>query len=828
MRNFSLFKTQLSMFRVAAAVLLSLCVSMIAEAYRVSGSVAERSSKEPLPYTSYQVFAAADSVPLVSDVTDEEGRFALELASGDYRIGLEYIGSLPAEKHFKIEDADVDLGMLLLDTSEEEEQLEAVTVVARKDLISSDGAKLTYDAERDPSASTSTILEILRKVPMVTVDGEDNIKVKGNSNFKIYINGKPDPLLSGDPSTVLRSMPASSIKKIEVITDPGAKYDAEGVAGILNIVMDKKQSIEGYNVSGNVSLSSNGGFSSLYGRTKVRNVTASMQVYYNDGTFFRPHQYSDSERIDYANDRDYRNLVDSRQQSKFRSGGGNLSLSWEPDTLNLFSFSLRYYNGVNPSEVTQQNLMEDVGGNRVWSYDRFFTTRNTSEVLTPYFSYQHTFPNNQQHSLTLSYQLSHWGNTYDADQTSYNFFGIEGSLFPLMRTENSWDGDEHTFQADYALPLGEHHTFEAGAKALLRKPKGNTVYLSGAEEAALFPTSLFHLGQINDLFALYAAYSGSFGLFSARAGLRYELSRMGLRYREQLNTDYPDFTTNLNDVVPNASLTFKFDNASNLRASYSMRIQRPSLNQLSPAVNDLTYGSLFYGNPNLKTAHANKFELKYSNYGGKFSGEAEVNYSLTNDDVGRLMFMQDGIEHTTFENIGRSQLLTLGGYLTYQITNEMEIGLNGLCLYNDYKSDKGLVALHSHGWDWSLFCDYSYTTPFKMRIDAWGGYSSGSIYMQTKSSEWYNYGVNLSRSFLKNDMLTINLSANNVLPSHRRVSSVTTTATTRTRASANYRCWNVGVSISIRFGNLRQDVKQTRARISNNDTISSDNDSTRK
>lgn len=129
-------------------------------------------------------------------------------------------------------------------------ELDEVVVMARRELIKSDGAKLTYDVEHDPSAGTNTVMEMLRKVPMVSVDGEDNIKVKGQSNFKIYVNGKPDPMLSGDPKAVLKAMPASSIKRIEVITDPGAKYEAEGTGGILNIITTTKQSLEGYN--GNV------------------------------------------------------------------------------------------------------------------------------------------------------------------------------------------------------------------------------------------------------------------------------------------------------------------------------------------------------------------------------------------------------------------------------------------------------------------------------------------------------------------------------------------------------------------------------------------------
>ena len=220
-------------------VVLSLAVASAAFATVVRGRFVEAVSGDAMVSVPYKVFAGADTVhPVVFDVSDAEGRFSTNLHPGKYRLKTEYVGKKPLSIEFTAANSATDLGDLEL--LEVGEMLSEVTVVATKDLISSDGAKLTYDVERDPSSGTNTVMEMLRKVPMVTVDGEDNIKVKGDSNFKIYINGKPDPMLSGDPKNILKSMPASSIKKIEVITDPGAKYEAEGTAGILNIITDKK------------------------------------------------------------------------------------------------------------------------------------------------------------------------------------------------------------------------------------------------------------------------------------------------------------------------------------------------------------------------------------------------------------------------------------------------------------------------------------------------------------------------------------------------------------------------------------------------------------
>lgn len=206
----------LKRFLLTAAALAS--APALLHAFTISGRITEHISGDALPMATYHVYLPTDTVhPIVNNITDDNGIFREEMKSaGRYIFTAEYAGKRTARMEFELTDEkpDVSLGNIaLLETGHE---LAEVTVVSRKDLISSDGSKLTYDVERDPSAGTNSVIEMLRKVPMVTVDGEDNIKVKGSSNFRIYINGKEDPMLTGDPKSVLKSMPASSIKNITV------------------------------------------------------------------------------------------------------------------------------------------------------------------------------------------------------------------------------------------------------------------------------------------------------------------------------------------------------------------------------------------------------------------------------------------------------------------------------------------------------------------------------------------------------------------------------------------------------------------------------------
>lgn len=218
--------------------------------YSVKGTLVDSLLNESEPYATVRISSAANPDEKVKlSVTDEKGRFNEKLSEpGDYVITLSSVGKNTVKRNFTLSTSNksVDLGTIF--TSEATEMLKGVEVVAQKPLVKAEIDKITYSMEDDPDSKTNTTLEMLKKVPLVTVDGEDNIQVNGSSSFKVHVNGKPNTLMSNNPKEVLRSMPANSIKSIEVITEPGAKYDAEGIGGILNIITTDAK-MQGYNVT---------------------------------------------------------------------------------------------------------------------------------------------------------------------------------------------------------------------------------------------------------------------------------------------------------------------------------------------------------------------------------------------------------------------------------------------------------------------------------------------------------------------------------------------------------------------------------------------------
>ncbi len=793
----------------AAAVILSI-PSVLAADYSVSGRVTTLADGEGCPGAIYRIYLSTDTVtPAAFNVANDEGAFTQSLpSSGDYIIKVEYTGMKAELRNFSI-SADrptVDLGTIAL--TPDDETLQEVVITAKKKLIESDGATLTYNVEDDPEATINTTLEMLRKVPMVTVDAEDNIKVNGNSNFKILINGKEDPMLSGDVKTILKSMPAASIKKIEVITEPGAKYDAEGTGGILNIVTVGKQSLEGYltNLSVNVSDRNYGG--SAYARTKVGNVTASANIAYRDAFDLGYINSSHSTIENLTSEENRYQISEGKPKYSWDYLGGNFNLSWEPDTLNLFTVQGNIGKNNSDSHSKQSMRLENIDKITQWSLERKYTSYDKNIWLGANASYQHTF-GKQGHHIVGSYIFgynSSSDNAYTFTHDMINYF----EEYPWRLEESDSYGRRHTLQIDYANPFSEKHMLEAGVKGNWNNSyqKSNPWYGTEKDNMAIRYSDAVDMMQFQDIMAAYVSYGGTFGKWNVKAGLRYEHTRMGLKY---YIGEYDNFTSYLNDLVPNAAISYRVGDAANLRLAYQMRIWRPGLWNLNPYRNTMIPNQVIYGNPNLDSEKSHGVSLSYSNYGGKLGGSLSVSYRREDNSITSYEFMKDNVLNSTYANIGHRQTTSANLNLNWNIITMLNIGINLSGSYNDFKAHSPELTASNYNWQGDYNVNADYTFPFMLRFSLYAGGGSGWADLQSKSSGYSYHGISLSRSFLKDKSLTISAYGSQIFTPYRTYHNTTTTPTSISTISGRNRAWSVGGSVSIRFGSLRHDVKQTAA-----------------
>lgn len=698
-------------------------------------------------------------------------------------------------------------------------ELDELVIEVKKEVIKSDGAKLTYDLEQDDTSKGQNLLDALRKVPMVTVDGQDNVYIKGSQNFKIYVNGKEDPMLTANYQKVFKAMPAESVSKIEVITEPGAKYDSEGTGGILNLVTERKQSKDGYAGSVNLSASSQNFAGSAYGRIKYKNVTADANVTYADNSLQGQESLSRIEVINESSDTDYRQVIDNSQIFTFGYLGTSLNLSWEPTDYDLFTVGAN----LNRLDATvdrfdMKTSMFSRSGSLQWWYNQKISGTLENLGASGNASYRRIFDDCGQ-SLTAAYRFNFGKNIMDLDYT--NKADSEAlPINPYEKNINSVFQREHTATLDYKLPIAsEKHTVEAGAKGVFRRNSSGTLRSTGQTAGNLTPVQNNdgQTDQTMDIYAVYASYSGRYNKIAITGGLRYEHTNMGLDFPAGT---HKNFRCHLNDVTPNAAISYMFGPASNLRLAYQMRINRPGVSQMDPTEFQISQSLINVGNPNLRSERYNNVSLSYSNYGKTLGGGVTLSYGQSDNSIESYEYYSNGIIYNTYDNIGCNRRLELSANLNWTINQRMSAGASGGVNYTDLSATG--MGMHNSGWSGNYAVNYSYRGPWNVKYSLYGGQSLRRISLQGNDSGWYYYGLSISKNFLKDDRLSVVIQASNFFTKYTHWKQ-TTHYDNYTRTSAEHgRNWNVGLSISWNFGKLQDRVKNTDAKLDTDDSKSTE------
>ena len=357
--------------------------------YTVKGIVVDSITGETEPYATIRVLKKTDlKNPVKMLVTDVNGMFQFELQTpGAYLFTLTYVGRKPLEQEFQIKGDEkiIDLGKLKI--SNESNELSEAVVKVQKQLVKNDVDKLSYSVADDPDSKTNTALDMLRKVPRVTVDGEDNIRLNGNTNYRIFINGKPSNLLTNNPGQILKGMPASSIKNIEVISNPGARYDAEGVGGIINIVMGGS-GMEGFMATLNAGMNSFGTNAGAYISAKAGKLSLSANYGYQ--YYKAPANLATSIREDLTDPA--RKFLYTRNEMKQRLPlhYGVIEASYEIDSLNLLTLSGNLYGGNVKMDMNSRTWMNNNSGDPVYAYRQQGKANTDLGAQTVTLDYQHT------------------------------------------------------------------------------------------------------------------------------------------------------------------------------------------------------------------------------------------------------------------------------------------------------------------------------------------------------------------------------------------------------------------------------------------------------
>lgn len=801
------------------------CASAIGVTFNVTGEVAD-SVGEPEIYATVRVYAVADSVKPVSlGTTDGEGRFSQTLKeAGAYRLTVASVGKALLEKEFELTQGNPKVNLGRLVTHDAANELGEIEVVAQRPLVVREIDRLGYDVKADPDASTSNLREILRKVPLVTVDEDGTIKVKGSTDFRIYKNGRPNNSYTKNAKDIFAAIPASSIKKIEVITDPGAREDAEGVGCILNIVTDSDTSLKGVVGSANLYMDNYSYYPrpNIWLSTQIDKVTMAV----NGGFGVTPKNSRDSEgrSRNFTEYYDTGNRLESQSYSRspYTNGWMGFESSWEPDTLNLFTveFNMYGYGLTDPEQVDATRMLAS-DGSLIYGYNSYAEVAHNK-----YFDFDGAV--NYQRSthlkgetITLSYRAS----TTDQHQEAELFytdmvncdFGYTGKYYNTRLKFL-----EQTVQADWSRPYGSHHKVDIGGKAIFRHNHSMSDYIYRG--AGVTHDDFTHHTTVG---ALYADYRLNVGKWNFRAGFRYEYSYLSAKFKEQAEA-HDNFSARLHDLVPNAAISWNINDENSLKVSYNRNIRRPGISYLDPT-RSISPTAQSFGNPDLESEVYNNVSLNYSLIKSKFNLDFNLGGTLVNNSLAQVQWLENDIQYSTYANIGKRRIASMGLYFQWSINSKTR-WMTNLNLTYAYMSQPSpvdatgaTVRLSRARWNINPWTRISRDLPWKLEASLSGYFWTGSLNSvysySASSSKNIGYSISLSRKFLKDDRLTLRINANNLFgPGSSEYRSMTYNPGYYSEyvSMSNNRRY-VGLSVNFRFGSLNVQVKKTASSISNDD-----------
>ena len=807
---------------MAVCCLMSSVVAMAQTSCRVYGTVVD-AMNETVPYATVGAYKNEKNV--IRLVADINGVFELTLQQGEeYAIEITSVGFAPYRQSVTLSsEAQYDMGTIVLKSSTE---LEEVVVEAQRPIIKSDAEKITYDVAADPESDGKTLLDMFRKVPMITVDSEDNVQLNGSSDFKVLINGKESAMVKNNLKEVLRAMPAAAVQDIQVITNPSTRYDAEGVGGVINIITAQAGSAGSGNSQADLSgvTGSVTGYGDVLQGTFGGNVYLMMQhkrftasLNYSGGKF-SSNQYSRAEQFNYNNPDMYRTLINTMGDMNVDGQYHFLSFesSYELDSLNLFTLGLSGNWGRYGAAGKGLNQIFNQSGGLVVNYIDYITQGGLWGGASANLDYQHTF-DRPMHTLTTSYRYEY--NPAGASYSDSILFDDETLNAPLAGQMNDNDAytQEHTVQVDYNNPINDVHSIEAGAKYIARINHSNDDYMMLVDKQWLSTGMAQQFDYTQQIAALYAGYGFTKSNWGFRLGGRYEMTFIdatSIQGNNKINYGKP-----YGNFVPYASINYNLSPMESLRLSYTQRINRPGIHYLSPYEQWTTPSSVQSGNPDLRPEVSHSISAAYSIFMGKFNLNFQWTSRISNNAISALTLVEPetSVSRTTYANIATRQSHGMSIFMSGTASPKFNYYVNLQPSYEVYSAPH--LNRKSTHWGGSAFAGFNWTAwkDGTVSLNGGGGMPGGGLQREVEAP-WYYYGLSISQRFL-DDKLKVTLSANNIFNKYTVWRSRSYGEGFSAISEGGQRSQRLSVSVTYTFGKLNARVKKAHRGIVNDDIV---------
>ncbi|MDI9258427.1 TonB-dependent receptor domain-containing protein [Flavobacterium sedimenticola] len=799
------------------ATLLLLCQSVFVFSQQrperakiiITGNVIEKTSNTPLEYATITLKNTRNPKLIFGGITDSKGGFSVEAAAGNYDIIVEFISFKPTEIKGKQLTENTNLGTIAL--AEDATQLNEVVVRAEKTTVEIKLDKKVYNVGNDLMVKGGTVSDVLDNIPSVSVDVEGNISLRGNENVRVLIDGRPSNAIN--VSEALRLIPADAIEKVEVITNPSARYDAEGGGGILNIIL-KKGKNKGVN----------GTFIGTLGEPRNNGLSGTLNYKSDQFNLFTTQGYSNRNNPGnaltnsrYLNDdnstRDYMN--ETRENDRVnKSYNGNFGFDWFLDKTwtwtNIVNF--RKSSGDNIDNVFQNYYDVDF----VYDYTR--NRINKEESNSKNIEYSTNFTKNfkkEGHKLTIDGSFS---SNWDKNFAFISDTNTNSTDVSFDETANLQEQSRNLFQTDYVYPFGKGSQFEMGYKGDFVKNTTNYSVISDGTPRPEFTNILEYKEKVN---ALYVNYGFKVKKFSFLFGTRWEDSDIDVN---QLATN--DFNNKKYDnFFPSAFVNYEIGDQTNASISYSRRIQRPRGRQLNPFNNLSSNVNIFVGNPDLNPALTDAIDLGFlkrwdkltlntSLYGNKTTGAFQFVRRESGDfQNGIPIIISSPINLATEYRSGFEFTLNYSPYKWWKLNGNFNFfyaETDGDYTYTDFNGNEVVQNFDNSATSWFTRLTSKITLPYKIDWQTNATYNGAQRTAQGKNLGNFSMNLAFSKDVLK-DKGTVSLNVSDVFNSRKRMMETYIPGVVDSYGEMQWRVRQINFSFTYRF-NVQKNEKERKPR----------------
>ncbi|MBK0381793.1 TonB-dependent receptor [Pedobacter sp. SD-b] len=724
---------------------------------KISGAVIDSASHTPIDYASIGLYKTGSNKPIDGVVTNEKGEFTIgNINLGEYKVTIDFIGyKRKTIDNLKLTEQDnqVILGKVILISSSK--LLKSVTVTANAPIIQNKIDKIVYNAENDLTSQGGVATDVLKKVPQVSVDIDGNVQLLGSSGVKFLINGKPSSIFGSSVADALQSIPANQIKSVEVISSPGAKYDAAGTAGIINIILKKNNA---YGINGSINLSA--GTRRNNGSLNLGAKRGSFGI----NTYFNGNNQPNTTSLNGLNRNSFfadttNNLIQDGN-SKINRGGirTGLGLDWDINKKNNISASASYnsYNYDNQN-FNNQNIKTFKGNQLLNSEASLLNANNhfNERSVDLSLAYKKTFKKaDEELNIETNASLGNSSSSFNQNQSLLNLNPFSG-----LKSNNQGANNEVEINLDYTYPLNDNFVLETGAKTIINHINSNALVYSLDNNSQEFAPNLSQTNSLDYKRNIYAAYvSGTYkllGYLDVKSGLRYERTFSDAYYSQVGKINIDPYNT----FAPSIVIAHNFANKNSLKLSYSYRIERPDYEDLNPFLDLSDPRNASTGNPSLKPEIGNNFEFGFNkNY--KKGGNLNISLFFRHNDQDiksySTFYPSYVVGDSTYKNLTLSTRLNIGQEIRegISISGSIPFGSKLTVRPNMYIANQNVIDKYTGGPNINGFrarinlnASYEFNPNFSGEM--FGSYNAPENSIQGKRPSFLFYNLALREQILK-------------------------------------------------------------------------------